>query len=177
MVDNKLELKIAIDSFKSATDNFIQSLSFSTPELFENQIENKGLEISGVYYIEIRSEKFLRERQADWKRQFISFWDKTEFHATFTPKSKKKRLDAHKSMREWTPLYIGKSENIKKRLNDHKTLRLDQRTRGLKLDARGVYEHDCFRVSHIEISMDIYNYISATVENHFRNTINPLVGI
>ncbi|CDT81026.1 conserved hypothetical protein [Vibrio coralliirubri] len=177
MTNNKLNLLNAIESLNSATDNFIRDLSFSTPDFLETQIENQNLDVSGVYFIEIRSEKYLDGCPNDWKEKFVTFWDKAEFKGKFTPQSKKKRLNAHDSVGEWTPLYIGKCKNIRKRLNDHKTLTFFQKTRGIKLDARGIYEQDSFRVSHVEIPLDVYDEISEKIESYYRNEINPLVGI
>ncbi|EGR0439598.1 hypothetical protein FDE29_24095 [Vibrio parahaemolyticus] len=177
-------LLTAIENLDALVSSYLGTLQFSSSVSIDkmiNDVDSKTnkfvYDISGIYFIEVKTSAFCRGKK-DWKEEFIKFWDEDKFHGCFTPKSKKKRLDAHNERQLWTPLYIGKCQNIRKRLINHRDLRLDQRTRGLKLNARGIYKNSSnFRVSYIPVSKDLYSSISSKVETHFREEINPIVGI
>ncbi len=137
----------------------------------------KQLNYSGIYLLEIKN-NFVHIEFSEWINDFESIWLGKErcFDKCFTPNLKKKRINFHKELNEWIPLYIGKSKNIKSRLGEHFFKKLNQTTFSLKLLERKNLHNNIFRLSTIKIDVVNYNIIMPIIENEFRNKLNPILG-
>ena len=81
-------------------------------------------------------------------------------------------------MSNWTSLYLGKSENVQRRVRDHVTLGADKRTFGLKLHARKekMAQHR-FRVTYLCFDgFDGQQFVLTTLQREIRKRLHPIVG-
>ena len=133
------------------------------------------IEYSGIYLIEIKNcNKFSNFN--DWVENFRTKWHDLKYLKNFTPNIKQKRVDAHKQLGEWIPIYIGKSKNIRERVNGHIFKDLYKTTFAMKLFARENLKDETFRLSTIRIEITNYDAIIPIVESQLRDKINPLIG-
>ncbi|WP_157970322.1 hypothetical protein [Albibacterium indicum] len=85
-------------------------------------------------------------------------------------------MAAHKELKEWIPLYIGKSRNIASRIHGHIFRELDKTTFAMKLKSRENLYGQRFRISYIKLDVNNYDMLVPYVERRLRNKINPIVG-
>lgn len=90
--------------------------------------------------------------------------------------SKKGRIKQHSELKEWIPLYIGKSKNIGNRLREYRYLGRDNKTYALKLQSRDHLKDDRFRISTVRIDVINFDWIMPVAERYFRNERNPIIG-
>jgi len=113
-----------------------------------------------------------------WYEWFYKEWVTTEYERMHVPNPKKKRVAAHKgkSLPQWMPLYLGKSQYIAGRVLGHIHLRLDQPTTALKLGERINMKEQRFRLSTLRIDVENYDLIMPKIEGALRNIHNPILG-
>ena len=151
-------------------------------EIVQFKLENAADKIpwndivySGVYLIEIKNnEKF--KTFDNWIENFKNEWEDEKYLKKFTPNLKKMRIRAHSELKEWMPLYIGKSKNIGSRIHGHLYKELNKTTFALKLMARENLKNEIFRLRTFEVTVKNYDAIVPRIEWQIRNKINPLIG-
>lgn len=159
---------------------FANSLEFEP--VCEFNIENcstdvpwNDLEFSGIYLIEIKNDLKFNDF-ASWVNNFRGEWEKELYKLNFVPNLRKVRVSAHKELKEWVPLYIGKSKSIRGRVHQHIFKELKKPTFALKLNARENMKKETFRLSAIKVSHQNYDWVMPVVEKTLRNRINPIIG-
>lgn len=180
-----MDLKIIDKEFSLLYNNireFSSNINFEVFDEFalESNITEdkfKQLNYSGIYLLEIKN-NFVHAEFSEWINDFESIWLGKErcFEKCFTPNLKKKRINFHKELNEWIPLYIGKSKNIKNRLGEHFFKKLNQTTFSLKLLERKNLYSNILRLSTIQIDVVNYNIIMPIIENELRDKLNPILG-
>ena len=133
------------------------------------------LSYPGIYLIEVKNDKSFSSFK-DWVTKFQKEWENDLYQEKFTPNLKKKRIDKHNILKDWIPLYLGKSKNIYKRVHGHIHLNLENKTYALKLLSRKHLENHVFRLSAMEIKVVNYDTIVPEVERKLRDIINPIIG-
>lgn len=96
-----------------------------------------------------------------------------------SPKIIKDRIKYHQEYsksKEWIPLYIGKSETVKSRINQHITKEKESTTSSMKLRERKKFDNDTFAVKIIPLETSHYGFIAHKIESILRKRINPIVG-
>ncbi|MFB9076043.1 hypothetical protein ACFFLS_13990 [Flavobacterium procerum] len=154
--------------------HFKEICQFELNEKLEN-IPWSNLTHSGLYLIEVRNNQNF-ELFEEWVNDFKFRWEDKSYLKKFTPNFKLKRIKAHNELKEWIPLYIGKSKNIKTRLHGHIYKELGKTTFAMKLLARENMKQETFRISVINLQLTNYDAIIPVIENQLRNKINPLIG-
>jgi hypothetical protein len=132
----------------------------------------------GIYLIEIQTAG-PRLSFSTWRTQFEVSWNAPLLKHAFTPSTKKKRMDAHSSLKSWMPLYIGKSKKIFHRIGEHVALGLADRTFALKLNLRPQINLRHLRLSTVDFDkLGIRNYdvVAPKLERALREMHNPVVG-
>ncbi|NOR68500.1 MAG: hypothetical protein GQ532_02185 [Methylomarinum sp.] len=135
-----------------------------------------NLEYSGIYLFEIKTKPKKYKLYKDWENEFIKKWRDDRYHGKHTPDLKIKRLSKHSELKEWMPLYLGKSKNISKRIEGHLFLGLEKTTFALKLASRENLYDSVIRISAIAINVNNYDLIVPTIESQFREKTNPIAG-
>lgn len=111
---------------------------------------------------------------SDWMKNFCEEWINTD--VTWVPGTRKKRISQHKELREWIPLYIGKSKDVRQRVLQHLYQKIDATTFGMKLMGRKNLYGKKFRVSWIPLEITHYDFIAPALEQRLRNRFHPIVG-
>lgn len=140
-----------------------------------NKIPWNELVYSGVYLLEIRNDKKSDQFEL-WIDSFREKWEDEKYMRKFTPNIKKKRIKTHNDLKEWVPIYIGKSKNIGSRVHGHLYTELNKTTFALKLLARENLFNESFRLHTIKINVENYDAIVPRIEWQMRNKINPIIG-
>lgn len=112
----------------------------------------------------------------EWIDHFRVRWENEKYLKKFTPNLKKVRIKTHSDLKEWIPIYIGKSKNISTRIGEHIYKELDKTTFALKLMARENLKNETFRLQTIKIGVTNYDAIVPRIESYFRDEINPIIG-
>lgn len=95
-----------------------------------------------------------------------------------SPKIIKDRIKYHQEYsksKEWVALYIGKSEKVINRINEHINLSKEKTTSSMKLKER-VFKDEIFAVRIIPLETEHYNFIAHYVESVLREKVKPIVG-
>jgi hypothetical protein len=129
----------------------------------------------GIYLFEIKNDNRFTDFSS-WIDDFKAGWESDEYKRNFTPNIKKIRINAHKELNEWIPIYIGKSRNIGSRIHGHIYKELHKTTFALKLMARTNLKDQTFRLKTIQIDVHNYDTIVPKIEWQLRNRINPIIG-
>lgn len=132
----------------------------------------KELKYKGIYLFEIKN-NFKFETFEEWVREFQKRW---EIKYSFTPNIVKKRIAKHNVLKEWIPLYIGKSKNVGSRINEHIFKEMKKPTFALKLDSRKNMRDETFKIKTIKLDVVNYDTILPIVESGLREIIHPIVG-
>lgn len=169
-----------IDSILSEQKNKVELLA-NKMELVNcgdfNQDNNFDfLDYPGVYLLEVVVENNRSLDVDTWLADFKERWDTDITKGKSTPSTKKKRVERHKDLLKFMPLYLGKSEKISKRLKSHINLKFSQRTYGLKLIERNFFEHYKLRLRVCKIDVKNYKIIVPIIEDYLREKLNPIVG-
>ena len=130
----------------------------------------------GIYLIEIKKSA---EHSAfdQWITWFKGEWDHERYAKKFVPTTKKKRISGHVELKEWMPVYLGKSKRIASRVIEHVHLELEKPTFAMKFGARGdFFTSNTFRLSTAHIDIAHYDLIMPMVERSLRRRLNPIVG-
>lgn len=131
------------------------------------------LRYMGVYLIEVKNDSH-PDDFGGWFQSFEGKWVKYEKNRT--PRLIKKRVNSAIKRGDWIPLYLGKSSNIRSRIDGHLNLRLEQATYALKLNARENLSDYTFRLSTIRLDVDNYGTIMPVIESCLREREQPLIG-
>ncbi|PHR49841.1 MAG: hypothetical protein COA32_01520 [Fluviicola sp.] len=168
----------SLTKIKTSISEIIEKVHFNP--LCEFKLENclevipwDDIKIQGLYLIEIKNDNSF-DSFNDWLMDFDNKW--SVYNGMFTPTLKLKRIEAHNELKEWIPIYLGKSQKISDRLGGHLNLELDKKTYALKLTSRTNLVNETFRLSIINLDVEHYDIIAPLVESALRNRINPLVG-
>jgi hypothetical protein len=173
IIDKKIsDLQLELLEF-AQTLKFEESFEFSVSNL-EN-IQWSKIECQGLYLIEIKND-LKCNRFNEWANDFCLKWMDPLYVRGWVPNPKKKRLSKHPELKDWIPLYIGKSKKINARFHEHIYLKLEQPTTGLKLNARKNIQNEIFRLSYINIPTKNYDMVMPIFENNLRDRINPILG-
>jgi hypothetical protein len=165
------EMKILYERLKKQ----IQTLEFEVQ--YEVKLQKdmdlsflKNLKFQGVYLFEISTQR--------WKtlNDFISRWEDEKYIKHWTPNPKKTRVQYHKELIEWMPIYLGKSRNVGKRVTEHFNLNLHKPTTAMKLLARENLYGEMLRISSIRLDIFNYDWVVPIVETELRDKINPILG-
>ena len=133
------------------------------------------IKFPGIYFIEIKNCNSFNDFKA-WASDFTEKWMDEKYLRKFVANPKKGRINQHKELSDWIPLYLGKSKNISKRVFEHVFLGLDKPTFALKLASRSNLNNHRFRLSCIEVRVENYDTIMPILEKSLRNRLNPIIG-
>lgn len=129
----------------------------------------------GIYRIDVSTAASLVDLPT-WIKEFRLEWEHSDFLKKFTPNFKLKRIAQHHHLREWMPLYLGKSKNVGKRVLEHINLELNKPTFALKLKARPTMEKRIFRLHTMKLPVQNYDLLVPTLESALRDEFHPLIG-
>ena len=129
----------------------------------------------GIYLVEIQNDSD-HSSFNDWVQEFQTEWEMKEYKMRFVPNLKKKRIKMHSELKEWMPIYLGKSRNIEKRIHEHIFIDLKRNTFALKLNSRDNMRDKKFRLSVLRVETANYDWVVPKLEKYFRDKINPLIG-
>ncbi len=134
----------------------------------------------GVYFFEVKLPACQNGEKTpeDLLDEFVTLWRDSAYHMKWTPGIKQSRLLANKQIASegWIPLYIGKSRDVGKRVNDHIMMNLAKTQFAMKLKSRKNLYTYMFRVRFIKIDVLHYDMIVPYVERELRNRLNPIAG-
>ncbi len=133
------------------------------------------LSYPGVYLIEIKNDGGFDHINL-WMENFKTEWEKPEYIYKYVPNLKKKRIERHIELKEWIPIYIGKSKWVGSRIKEHLYLDLERHTFALKLSSRVNFKASRFRISIIPINVINYDSIVPIIEKTLRDKLNPIIG-
>ena len=140
-----------------------------------SEIPWKELEYSGIYFIEIKNDLKFSDFTS-WVTNFREEWEDSKYKTHFVSNLRKKRINTHKELNEWIPIYIGKSKKISGRIHEHIYKELGKPTFALKINARENIKKEKFRLSVIKVSTENYDWVLPLFEKTLRNKINPIIG-
>lgn len=157
----------------------IESIAHSLPfaqigELLQVNLES--IKFPGLYFIEVWVHPTHLSNSAAWMDEFRSTWGSEEFKKCFVPSCQKTRMNKHKVLQEWMPVYLGKSKSIGHRVGEHLNLEKEKSTFALKLKARNLLEGNRFRLSVMRLSVVNYDVLAPKLEAALRRKLHPLVG-
>jgi len=139
------------------------------------EVCNTDHDFQGIYFFELLINDITSDKTI-WAEQFRQFWEHPDYHKRFVPGIKKIRVNAHSQLKQWMPIYIGKSKHIGKRINEHILLGILKTTFAMKLKARTNLHGQTFRVSAIRLQVTNYDAIMPQIETALRNKYNPIIG-
>ncbi len=168
--------------------NILITTTITCEEIIIPDIDN--LSSMGIYFFELKLDGQItnKEKWIKWTNGFKTEWDKPKRkngEKLKAPITYKGRIEAHykkkntffKTMK-WIPLYLGKSQELSKRINEHLNDELNDTTYSLKLGKRNFLKGKTIRVSVIEFDAKIknYNVIAPHIERIKREDLNPIIG-
>jgi len=185
-LDNKITEVINCfqQKLESIDFDFQNSIEFILSENLKDEFQSisKG---RGLYFFEMQipsSSNIKSVLNSDFEN-FNEIWRHESVFHMWSPGVKKLRcVVANKKIGsyldgEWIPFYLGKSECLYKRINQHVFQDQNQRTFGMKLYSRKNLYGLKFRVSTLEVNAkNYYKMILPYLETHFRNKLNPIIG-
>ena len=139
---------------------------------------------SGLYCFWIKLTEWHQNSFDEWEdlvKQFADEWERPVGEIQYSPKSNKgnriKRLKDYEDD-EWIPLYIGKSENVQKRVRQHIELAPEKKTYALKLKARSKQlEGAEIEVTSLELDTCKENYfVVGLIEQLVRARMCSIIG-
>lgn len=152
---------------------FILSQNFLADDL---KIQKK---VQGVYFFELNIESELLKGSKSYTKikNFAHEWSKKQHNSFFSSSVIKSRLNAKVNFNDkWLPLYLGKSKDISKRINEHIHLSPDKNTYSMKLKHRTNLEGLEFRISILPINVKNYDFIVPHIERILREKHSPIIG-
>lgn len=163
-----------VDPLKRKLDEIVEGMDFvEVCDLYDKE-EIKRLNFNGLYLIEVSSKGY--NNLSEWLEYFIPLWDRADFSKSFTPTTKKSRISKHSCLKEWMPMYLGRSRDVSSRLLQHIELPKEKRTFSLKFEARDNLENINFRVLIIKLNLRNYAFVSDYLESGMRDRLSPIVG-
>ncbi|NEU09779.1 hypothetical protein GZH53_15740 [Flavihumibacter sp. R14] len=128
--------------------------------------------LPGVYLFEIKV--VVSTNIIAWMTDFTNLWRDVTF--SWVPGIKNVRVKSHKELKDWMPIYIGKSKRVASRVNDHLLKSSAATTFAMKLKERTNLYGNTFRISWIPMDVRNYNMIVPAIESALRNRYNPIIG-
>ena len=179
-MENFPEIKTELDIISRKLEAFAKGIKF-TPENEEGFTLDKfqenlldGKKVSGIYLFEILKKDDSQDFTA-WMDEFRQKWESNLVkNRPIIRKISVKKLSNHTD--KWIPFYIGKSKNIKYRVNQHITLKPDGSTYALKLKAMGNLLGEKFRLSYLIIDTKHYDIVMPKIEKELRDFYTPIIG-
>lgn len=181
---NLNEIDAVMESIRSELKNVVGTLEFQTISEFQintakKEIEWDRLDHQGLYLIEIKTSSEYSSFE-NWLDDFLPRWEHDKYRSKATPNSKKKRKAFHrkKELKEWVPLYLGKSKKIKDRIWGHIYSKLQKPTAALKLMERSNMHLETFRLRTVQIGIreENYDFIVPYLEKKLREVKQPILG-
>lgn len=111
-----------------------------------------------------------------WVDEFRAEWEHVDYLKMHTANFKVKRIAKHKELREWMPLYLGKSKNVSKRVHEHLHLPLAVPTYALKINARPLSARRKFCLHALHVPVVNYDILATKLESSLRERFHPLIG-
>jgi hypothetical protein len=169
------KLNTKIEKYAKAIDfeKYKEIVNFKLSELNDDIIANLDCNEKGIYFFEIKKSDSIKTIE-EWKKNFAEKWE--EESTCKSPKIISKRVRKIKELEEWIPFYLGKSENIQKRIKEHLSLRADSTTYALKLSSRNNLSNETFRIKIFKIDTKYYDLVMGKIEYILREKLNPIVG-
>jgi hypothetical protein len=170
------EITKQLDELKGIVDDlkFTELCSFEIKKDLD-EIPWDELRYQGLYFFEVKIDNTEAKFQ-DWLLSLKEKWEHPKYFRKFTPNFKKKRIKAHSVLKDWMPLYLGKSKNIMSRVKEHIFMDLDKKTYAMKLRSRDNLPNLTLRLSTIKLDVINYDAILPKIESQLRDRINPLIG-
>ncbi len=156
---------------------------FNLNNLDEIKLEIENLsekeKFKGIYFFEIKRNYEFNDIKK-WGQVFERKWKNDAINKApiYSPSrleslSKDEKLNIEK----WVPFYIGKSANLKKRINEHiYSLPPKSTTSALKLNQRKSIQDETFKIKYVEIKTDHYDLLVHKIEHFLRDKYNPIIG-
>lgn len=152
--------------------------------LFESSLEFKidGIEKSdlknidkkpGIYLFYILNEK----KSNEFEKWFTKIWNTNSLKKIqHSPVIIKERISKKDYNEKWIELYIGKSKNIHKRIEEHIFLEGSKSTYALKLKSRN-FSNLIFKINWLVLEdLTQSNVILNILESEIRNQLLPIIG-
>lgn len=173
------EIEKTLSETKDKLRTMAKILEFADPIEFALKEEMSGTfdtipKKKGLYLFEILTSNI--ENKADYMKWFEATWGSSDYRSENTPNAKKKRVRFHKIIPMWLPLYLGKAQDLRGRVNQHVFLDIKKPTTALKLLSRKNMHGQTFRVSTIQLDIKNWQMISPIFESVLRERINPILG-
>lgn len=151
---------------------FQQLMTFSIGDTIDS---HKGIKSQGIYLFEVKCSSL------DDLTALKNIWESYRKTGSIknTPKLIKSRFDNwSKKISEpmWIPMYIGKSEDLAKRIDEHINLNLDSSTYSMKLKHWPQLKGYTFKCSIIKLELKNYDWIATDIEQYMRTQYNPIIG-
>ncbi|WP_336071009.1 hypothetical protein [Mesoflavibacter sp. CH_XMU1404-2] len=176
-IDNDFTLQIEKLEKQFEAKDFIEFTEFRLSGKKEINFDKLN-KTKGIYLFEIKNSKSLFFQ--DWIIEFKNNFKipKHNYSQNWAPNISKSRLKTYSNEKlNWIPLYLGKSENMKKRINEHIDSNIGKAPSALKLKQRYNLSEELFRLKYIKLcNLNNYTTISSIVEKQLQNKIKPIVG-
>lgn len=178
-VDINTQATILINLIRKELENvsFQEVCEFNLKD-WESKIKEDELKFGGIYLFEINKE-YSNISYQNWLEKFKEKWENDEIKkSALIYQNRFEILLYNEPEDKWLPFYIGKSENVFKRIKEHITKDKNSSTSALKLNSRKSVEASSFRlkVLRVEVDKENYNLILTEIEKRLREKHNPLVG-
>ncbi len=178
---DKLEtINVKLKELKSELISLANLIDFDP--ICEFNLENcaitipwKDIMFSGIYLIEIKNDLKYNDFTS-WVNNFRDEWEDPKYKKHFVSNLRKVRISKHSELKEWIPIYIGKSKQIGGRIYQHIYKELGKPTFALKLNERENMKKNTFRFSAIKVPHENYDWVMPVFEKTLRNKINPIIG-
>lgn len=158
----------------------VASVPFQERGNLFNADEVAAHDYPGIYLIEVCTRSASVQTLTDWISTFRDEWMHEMYRDMFVANPQKKRMKLHLAaghLKEWMPIYIGKSKNISSRLREHISMELGKKTFAMKLDARPTMKTRQWRFSTISLEgVENYGVIAPQMESALRDCYHPIVG-
>jgi hypothetical protein len=173
------EIHVELAAINDRLEAFAKGIIFESENKDGFTLDNyqasflEGKKVSGIYFFEILKKDDSLDFSA-WMNSFRKKW-------TLNPVKNRpvvREISVNKLSKHtgnWIPFYIGKSKDIKHRVNQHISLG-ETTTYALKLKAMKNLDDKTFRLSYIIIDTEHYDMVMPKIEQVLREKYNPIIG-
>jgi hypothetical protein len=165
----------SLNSYLAACSNFKESKEFvlgdlSAIEKFLINFDNK----KGVYFFIIKNENESFEKDSC---SFKDIWAEHRSNFKETPEFYVNRLSTNNtSKKKWIVLYVGKSQNLKKRIYEEH-IKGNSTTYGLRLlQSEKLFTSYKFKILLLELDVVNYDSICMLAEKYYKDKYQPVIG-
>jgi hypothetical protein len=168
------------DELNSITFNSEESITFVNQSDFDGKEIFNATNQKGLYLFELNldSVKLKNANNSDKIENFANNWSTEKLSTFYASKivdiRMKKQLSCPPD--QWLPVYIGKSEDLDKRIKEHINKPPASKTYAMKLNHRTSMHGLEFRVTKIVLNIDNYDFIVPYLERVLRDKYLPIVG-